>query len=76
MSEADGEMAAEDEPSQQYSLHFVTVWQMAAEGSLKKWPLTRKSVCSKGVGLNYSTQKKLHPLTFTDACWTFMESKE
>ena len=36
MSEADCVMAVEVEPSHQYSLHFVAVWQTVAEGQSDK----------------------------------------
>ena len=49
-------------------------WQQM--GSLTKWCLTWKCEWSKGVSLNSTMQKKLHPLTFTDVCWTFMVTKQ
>ena len=49
-------------------------WQQ--RGSLTEWCLTWKCVWSKGVSVSSSTWKKLHPLTFTDACWTLMETKQ
>ena len=54
-------------------LHFVR--QMAAETQSDKQCLTWKSTGNKGLGLNFSMWKKLHPLTFMDACQTFMETK-
>jgi len=49
-------------------------WQQ--RGSLTKWRLTWKWVWSKDVSLNSSVQKKMHPLTSIDTCWTFMETKQ
>ena len=40
-------------------------------GTLTKWCLTWRCVWSKGMELSFSMWEK-HPLTFTDACWTFM----
>ena len=45
-------------------------WQQ--RDSQAEWRLTWKCVWSRGVSLNSSMQEKLHPLTFIDACWTFM----
>ena len=55
-------------------------------GSLTERCLTWKRVWSKGADLNSfiqknkqtnkQTTKKLHPLTFIDACWTFLETKQ
>ena len=44
--------------------------------SLTEWRLMWKCVWNKGVELNSSMQKKLHPLTFIDARWMFMETKQ
>jgi len=49
-------------------------WQQ--RGTLTQWRLTWKCVWNKGVSLNSSMWKKWHPLTFIDACWTFMETKQ
>ena len=58
--------------------HYILLlwdrWQQ--NDSLTKWCLTHKCVWSKGVELNSSMQKKLHSQTFTDACWTFMQTEE
>ena len=57
-----------------YILWSCYKWQQ--KGSLAKWHLTWKSIWSKGILLNSSVQKKWHPLTFIDPCWTCMETKE
>ena len=49
-------------------------WQQ--RGSLTKWHLIWECRWSKGVSLNSSMWKKWHPLTFIDACWTFVETKQ
>ena len=49
-------------------------WQKG--GILTAWCLTRKSIWSKGVSLNSSMQKNWHPLTFTDASWASMETRQ
>ena len=49
-------------------------WQQRS--SLTKWCLTWKGVWSKGVSLNSSKQKKLHPLTFTYAFLIVTETKQ
>ena len=41
-------------------------WQQ--RGCLTNWLLTWKSVWSKGVELNFSMRKQLHPLTFISEC--------
>jgi len=58
------------------SSHVVAVWQMAAEGHSDTMCLIWKCRWTKGVLLNSSMRQKWHPLTFIDACWTFMETKE
>ena len=45
-------------------------------GSLTKWYLTWKCTWSKHLSFNSSMWNKWHPLTFTDACWTFMGPKQ
>ena len=58
-------------------LHYILLpcgrWQY--RGNLIEWRLTWNCVWSKGVKLNSSMQKKLHPLTFMVTCWMFMEIK-
>jgi len=53
-------------------LHIVAVWQVAAEGQsdrmvsdMEVW-MKQKSVIEF-----LHSEKKWHPLAFTDACWTF-----
>ena len=57
-----------------YVLSLCGRWQQ--RGSLTKWCLTWKCRWSKGVEFNSSIQKRLHPLIFINACWTFMETKQ
>jgi len=51
--------------------HYILLphdrWQQRS--SMTKWCLTWKCLWSKDVSLNSSMWKKLHPLTFIDACW-------
>ena len=61
-------------PKSYYMLWPCNRWQQ--RGTLTKWHLTWKCIWSKGVTLNSSMQKKWHPLTFIDVCWTFMETKQ
>ena len=68
-----GSMAVEIESSH-YILLPCDRWQQ--RGSLIKWHLTWKCIRSEGVSSNSSMQKKLHPLTFVDACWTLMDTKQ
>ena len=44
--------------------------------TLTEWCLTWKRVWSKGVELNSYMQNKWHPLTFIDACWMFLKTKQ
>ena len=44
------------------------MWQTAAKGHWQNG-IWHGSEWSKSASLNSSTQKKLHPLTFIDACW-------
>ena len=71
------DMAVEVEPSRQYSVKFCC---RATDDS-------RGAVWQNGVwhGSAYETKvcnwippcgKKLHPMTFTDACWMFTETKQ
>jgi len=58
------------------TLHCIPLLSHARQqqkGYLKNWGLMWKCGWSKGVSLNFSTRETLHPWTFTDACWTFME---
>lgn len=56
-----------------YTLLLYDRWQQS--GTVTDQCLTRKCGWSKGVSLNSSMRKKWHPLTFTDAYWTLMETK-
>ena len=49
-------------------------WQQ--RGSLTEWQLTWKCVWITSASLNYSMQKKWHPLTLSDACWILTETKQ
>jgi len=49
-------------------------WQQ--RGDVTKLCLTWKYMWSKDVSFNFSMQKKMHPLTFTDAYWTLMETNQ
>ena len=57
-----------------YNMMLHDRWQQ--RGSLTKWCLTWKCGWSKGVSLSSSMWKQLYPLTFTDACWVFMETNQ
>jgi len=61
-------------PTFPYILLLYNRWQQ--RGSLIDWCLTWKCGWSKDVSLNSSMHKKWHPLTFIDACLTFMEIKQ
>ena len=75
VSEADGGMAVEAEPSPPI-LHYILspCDRWLQRGNLTEWCLTWKCVWSKGVELNSSMQKKLYRLTFIDTSWMFMET--
>lgn len=51
-------------------LHFVDVRQTAVEGSLKERCLTHNTYETI-----HSHWKKMAPMTFTDTCWIFMDTK-
>ena len=61
-------------PTFHYVLLLCNRWQQ--RGSLTQWQLKWKCVWSKWVELNSSMQKKRHPLTFINACWMSVESKQ
>ena len=61
-------------PIDHYMLLPCDRWQQ--RGSVTEYHLTWKCVRSKDVSLNSSLWKKLQPLTFTQDCWMFMESKQ
>ena len=70
----DGGMAVDVEPPTNIPLH-VAVWQMAAEGQSDK-VITDMEVCMKRKrGTEFLPVEK-YPLTFINACWTFMETKQ
>jgi len=52
---------------------IVVTCQTAAEGLSEKLVSDVEVWMKQGVSLNFSTRETLHPWTFTDACWTFME---
>ena len=49
-------------------------WQQMAH-CFTQWCLTWKCVWSKSVSWIFTVQKKLHLLTFTDACWKLVETQ-
>ena len=61
-------------PTSDYILLPCDRWQQSSTPT--KWHLTWKCVWNKCAELNFSMQKKLHSLTFFDAWWTFMETKQ
>ena len=76
ISEVDvGGMAVEVEPSYQYSIIFCCYVTDGSRGAAWQNGIWHGSAY-KSVKLNSSMWKKWHPLTFTDACWTFMETKQ
>ena len=76
-SEVDvGGVAVEVELSCQYS---ITFWCCATDDSRRAvWQncQTWKCKSSRGVEFSSSMQRKLHPLTFINACWMFMETEQ
>ena len=76
-SEADvGGMAVEVEPSHQYSITCCCVQQMAAEGQSDTVASEMEvQMKQKGV-IEFLMQKKRHPLTFINVCWTFVKTKQ
>jgi len=65
-------MAVETELSQQYSVILLICDRWQQRGSLTGW----KCTWSKSVLLSSSIWKKLHPFTYTDACWPFIETSQ
>ena len=56
-------------------LHFAAMWQKAAEGQ-SGTIVSDKAVRNKQrCGTELFAAEKMHPLTFTNACWVFMETK-
>jgi len=59
-----------------YMLLLCDRWhRMYLTEYLTEWHLTWKCIWSKGMGLNSSMHKKLHPLISISACWMFLETK-
>ena len=79
MSEVDGGgMAVEAEPSHQYPVTFCChATDGSRGGDQAEWCLPWKCMWSKG-GCHWIllSRKKWHPLTFVDACWTFVKTKQ
>ena len=57
-----------------YMLLLCDRWQL--RGSLTEQCLTWKHVWSRDVEWNSSMMEKPHPLTFINACWMFLETKQ
>ena len=57
-----------------YLLLLCDRWQL--RGSLTEQCLTWKHVWSRDVEWNSSMMEKPHPLTFINACWMFLETKQ
>ena len=73
MSEADvGDMAVEAEPSRQYSVKFCCRATDDGRGAVRHGSAYEAKVC------NWipPCRKKLHPMTFINASWTFTETKQ
>ena len=77
VSKVDGGMAVEDEPSHQYSITFCCCATDGSRGAVWQNIIWHRSI--------YGTQewiwippcrKKWHPLTFINACWMSVESKQ
>ena len=78
MSEVDiGGMAVEVEPSHQYSATFCCCVTGGSTGAVWQNGIWRGSAFEeKEWNLIPPCRKKWHPLTFTDACWMFLETKQ
>jgi len=75
--EADvGGMAVASEPSTNIPLHFVAVWQMAAEGHSDRMVSDMEERMKQRYGTEFLCVEKMQQLSFTDVCWTFLEDKE
>ena len=70
-----GEMVVEVEYTNIPS-HFVAVWQMVAEGKPDKMVSDMGVHMKQRCGTEFLWWKKWHPLTFMDACWIFMDTKQ
>lgn len=76
MSGADiGGTSEEVESSHQYSLTVCCHTTNGSRGVVWQNGVVWKCRWSKGVSLNPSLWKALHPLTFIDAFWMFMDTK-
>ena len=60
----------------QYSLKFVAMWQMAAEGQSGKTASDVEVCMKQRCVTEFYHVKKWHLLTFTSICWRFMEPKQ
>ena len=69
-------MAVVVKPSCWYPIRICCCVTDGNRGAVWKWQLILKCIWSKGASPNSSMWKKWHPLTFTDACWMFMETKQ
>jgi len=75
-SEADvGGTLVEAEPSY-IALNFVAVWQITAEGQSDRMVSDMEERMKQRCGTEFLHPKKWHPLTFIDACWVVMETKQ
>ena len=78
-SEADVDgMAVEVEPSRQYSVKFCCRATDDSRGAVRQngvwhWSTFEAEVCN---WIPPCGEKKLYPMTFIDACWTFTETKQ
>ena len=78
-SEADvGSMIVEGEPSCQYSITFCCCVIDGSRGAVWQNGIWHGSAYeAKGYLIEFfHVGKKLYPLIFIDACWTFMETKQ
>ena len=71
-----GGMTVEVQPSCQYFIIFVAIRQMAAEAQTHKIKPNMKLDMKKRCIIEFLHEKKLHPLTFVDTCWMFLETKQ
>jgi len=77
MTSGGGGMEVEGEPSTNIPLCFVAVWQMAAEEQYDSMASDVEVQMKQRGGIEFLYMgKKLHPLTFTNTCWTFMEPNQ
>ena len=78
MSEMDiGGMAIEVEPSHQHVIMFCCCVTDGSRGAVWQNGIGQKVLKEqRGVIEFLHVKKKWHPLTFIDACWTFLETKQ